>query len=101
MNGRFVLIASYPKSGNTWTRIVLEILKRGAGRPFSINDLNAKYHGVVRRIAFDNWLPVNAADLLPNEINLWLPDLYRRLVDVLDDNVLVKGHDSAKRNSTV
>ena len=30
MSGSFVLVASYPKSGNTWTRIVLEWLLRGA-----------------------------------------------------------------------
>jgi aryl sulfotransferase len=98
MSGKFVLVASYPKSGNTWTRIVLERLRRGAGRPFSINDLDAKYHGVVRRFAFDNWLPVNAADLLTVEMDGFLPDLYRRLAPELQGITLVKAHDAAKRN---
>lgn len=98
MSGRFVLIASYPKSGNTWVRIVLETLQRGAGRPFSINDLTAPYHGIARRLAFDSWLPVNAADLLTPEMEGLLPDLYRRLLPELRDVALVKAHDAAKRN---
>ena len=98
MSGRFVLVASYPKSGNTWTRIVLQILQRGVDRPFSINDLEAKLNGIVRRIVFDNWLPVNAADLLPGEMEGLLPDLYRRLAPELQEVALVKAHDVAKRN---
>ena len=98
MSGRFVLIASYPKSGNTWTRIVLETLWRGTGRAISINDLGAPYHGISRRLTFDSWLPVNAADLLTVEMEGFLPDLYRRILAELRDLTLVKAHDAAKRN---
>ena len=100
MSGRFVLIASYPKSGNTWTRIVLEQLRRGVGRPFSINDLDARYLGILRRFAFDGALPVNAADLLPAEIDALLPALYRRLASDVQEMVFLKVHDTAKRNRT-
>lgn len=98
MNGSFVLVASYPKSGNTWTRIVLERLLRGAKAPFSINDLPAKYHGFPRRLAFDRWTPVNAADLLTEEMEEFLPDIYRRQMPEIAGIVLVKVHDAAKRN---
>ena len=98
MSGRFVLIASYPKSGNTWTRIVLEHLRRGAGQLFSLHDLDAKYHGIMRRLAFDRLMPVNAADLLPAEIDAYLPDLYRALIREIDGTVFLKVHDAAKRN---
>jgi hypothetical protein len=98
MNGRFVLVASYPKSGNTWTRIVLEHLQRGAGRRFSINELEAKYLGMARRFAFDSWMPANAADLTNEEMEGFLPDLYRRLLPGLERTVLIKVHDAAKRN---
>lgn len=98
MSSKFVLVASYPKSGNTWTRIVLEHLRRGSGRPFSINDLDANYHGAARRYAFDSWMPANAADLLPVEMEGFLPDLYRRLAPELRYVVFVKVHDAAKRN---
>src|SRR6202035_1326080 len=53
---------------------------------------------IVRRFAFDIWLPVNAADLLTVEMEGFLPDLYRRLVPQLQKVTLVKVHDAAKRN---
>jgi aryl sulfotransferase len=98
MSGRFVLVVSYPKSGNTWTRLVLEHLRRGAGLPFPINDLDANFHGAARRYAFDSWMPVNAAELLTVEMEGYLPDLYRRLAPGLKGVVFVKAHDAAKRN---
>jgi len=98
MSGSFVLIASYPKSGNTWTRIVLQRLLRGVDKPFSINDLEAKYQGIWRRLAFDRWAPVNAADLLQEEMEQFLPDIYRRLIPKITGIVLVKVHEAAKRN---
>ncbi|HEY6577711.1 MAG TPA: sulfotransferase domain-containing protein, partial [Rhizomicrobium sp.] len=98
MNGAFVLVASYPKSGNTWTRILFEKLRRGADKSFSINDLDAKYHGISRRIAFDGWAPANAADLLTEEIQCLLPEIYRRAAAEIGEIVFVKVHDAAKRN---
>lgn len=38
--GRIVWIASYPKSGNTWTRAFLHNLFRDASKPFDINDMD-------------------------------------------------------------
>jgi hypothetical protein len=98
MSGRFVLVASYPKSGNTWTRIVLEQLRLGVGRPFSINELEARYVGIARRFAFDSWMPGDAADLSNGEMEELLPDLYRRLIAEIQGTVLIKVHDAARRN---
>jgi hypothetical protein len=78
--------------------MVLEHLRRGVVRPFSINDLDAKYHGVTRRAAFDSWMPANAADLLNEEMEEFLPDLYRRLSPEIEGTVFIKLHDAAKRN---
>jgi hypothetical protein len=38
--GSIVWIASYPKSGNTWTRAFLHNLFRDPGKPFDINDMD-------------------------------------------------------------
>ncbi len=38
--GRIIWIASYPKSGNTWTRAFLHNLFRDPGQPFDINDMD-------------------------------------------------------------
>ena len=98
MSANFILIASYPKSGNTWTRIVLEKLRRGIDTAFSINDLDAKLHGILRRLAFDSFAPVNAADLLTEEMEVFLPDIYRLAAREIEGTVLVKVHDAARRN---
>jgi hypothetical protein len=98
MSGAFVLVASYPKSGNTWTRLVLERLQRGAGRAFSINDLKSTFDGFSRRLAFDRWSPVNASELLTEEMEEFLPLVHRRLAGEIHDTVLVKVHEAAKRN---
>jgi aryl sulfotransferase len=98
MSASFVLIASYPKSGNTWTRIVLEKLRRGIDAAFSINDLDAKLHGILRRLVFDSFAPVNAADLLTEEMEVFLPDVYRLAAREIEGLVLIKAHDAAKRN---
>lgn len=98
MNPGFVLIASYPKSGNTWMRLALENLRRGAGKPVSINDLDVRYQDIFRRSAFDDWIPVNAADLSFEEIEGFLPDMYRRLASDIRDFAPVKVHDAASRN---
>ncbi|HEX3429378.1 MAG TPA: sulfotransferase domain-containing protein [Rhizomicrobium sp.] len=98
MSGSFVLIASYPKSGNTWMRVVLEKLRRGGEQPVSINDLDIRYQGGSRRAAFDSWAPVNAADLTFDEIEGFLPDVYRRLAAEIQDFAPVKVHDAASRN---
>lgn len=98
MSGTFVLVASYPKSGNTWTRLVLERLQRGPGGVFSINDLRAAYDGLARRVAFDRWAPVNASELLTSEMEEIIPDVHRRLAQEFEGTVLVKVHEAAKRN---
>ena len=98
MSGGFVLIASYPKSGNTWIRMALQKLRRGINQPVSINDLDVRYQDIFRRVAFDDWMPVNAADLSVEEIEGFLPDLYRRLAPEIRDFAPIKVHDNARRN---
>ncbi|MGH6889121.1 MAG: sulfotransferase domain-containing protein [Rhizomicrobium sp.] len=98
MSGKFVLVASYPKSGNTWTRLVLERLQRGAGQAYSINDLKATYDGIQRRFAFDQWAPVNASELLVPEMEEFLPHVHRCLARGIHGTVLVKVHEIARRN---
>jgi hypothetical protein len=96
MSGSLVLIASFPKSGNTWIRIFLERLKYGPDHP--INSLDGGLQGMFRRQVFDTLVPVNAADLLSDEIEFFLPDVYRRFAAELEGDAFVKVHDTARRN---
>lgn len=99
MSRNLILIASYPKSGNTWVRLVLEKLLHGRGAPFSINDLSHGFQGHPRRLMFDAIASANAADLLPDEIDELLPLVYRQLGTELFQRTLMKVHDCAAKAS--
>lgn len=86
-------IASYPKSGNTWTRILLSNL---VGRddqgddPFALNltsGISSDRH------QFDDIVGLPSSDLSADEVDLFRPDLYGRLAETSDSPVFVKVHE--------
>jgi len=95
MNRNLVIIASYPKSGSTWLRVVFDALRRGSGRAVSINDLDKGFYGAWRRLLFDDVAAVNSSDLLPEEIDDELPHVFRRLAAESAGRLLIKSHDAA------
>jgi aryl sulfotransferase len=95
-----VVVASYPKSGNTWTRAVFEHLRRGPGWDFSINGLPTGYYGPARRVLFDMLSPVNAADLYFEEIDDMLPNIFRTMVREDPSMHIVKVHDDARQTKS-
>jgi aryl sulfotransferase len=97
MTGNLILIASYPKSGNTWVRLFFENLVRGEQVPVSINDIRNGLYGFERRRVFDSIAPVSAADLSADEIENLLPDVYAELAAEAADPVFLKVHDSARQ----
>jgi aryl sulfotransferase len=97
VSGGLVLVASFPKSGNTWTRIVLERLRRGANLP--INGLDANFQGLGRRLLFDSIFPINAADLAREDIENLLPDMYRQAAAEATEPPFVKVHDNVRRTA--
>jgi hypothetical protein len=92
-----ILIASYPKSGNTWVRLFFENLLRKERAPVSINDIHNGMYGFERRRFFDSYAAAAAADLLPDEIENLLPDLYAEWAMQAAGPVFVKVHDRARR----
>jgi hypothetical protein len=96
MSGRLILIASYPKSGNTWVRLFFENLLRGSARPVSINDIEIGFYGYEQRLFFDSLAPILAADMLPDEIDDLMPELFAELVAETTGPVFVKVHDRAR-----
>jgi hypothetical protein len=99
MTSKFCLVASYPKSGNTWTRLVFENLARGSVTPISINNMTGGVHGFGRRILFDALAPVNASDLLESEIESFLPAVFRHFAEQGTGQIFVKVHDCAHRSA--
>ncbi len=74
---RILWLASYPKSGNTWLRIMLANL--GRSEPVDINALNS--HGGIAgaRARFDNTFLFAAGLLTHDECDRLRPALYRHL----------------------
>jgi len=97
VTGNLLLVCSYPKSGNTWVRFVFEALRRGPHRAISINDMGTGLYAFWRRALFDELAPVNASELLMDEIDDLLPQVYRRAAAESGDPLIVKVHDMAFR----
>lgn len=87
------LLASYPKSGNTWLRAVLESLRRG-GAPVAINELAQGIANVARRGWFDSFMGVESSDLTPAEIARARPSFHRRLACNTVEPTILKVHDA-------
>lgn len=84
------LIASYPRSGNTWVRAVLTALMRGDGSL----DINALEGPIASdRSFFDNALEIETSDLLPDEERRLRPLAYRAVL-TSGKSFPIKTHDA-------
>ena len=90
-------LASYPKSGNTWTRILLSNLIASD----RIDDDNfASLAGSISsdRSSFDAITGLPSSDLTDDEIDLLRPDLYRERQKRAGQRLFVKVHDGYHAN---
>jgi hypothetical protein len=97
MSKNLILVAGYPKGGSTWIRLMFEALTRSLEGRVAINELADGFYGAWRRVLFDDFAPVNSADLLPGEIDDLTPGVFRQLASELTQPVLVKTHCLAYR----
>ena len=98
MTAKMVVIASYPRSGNTWTRLVLDHVCRRATAPISINDIDNGFYNL-RRMIFDGFAPIDAANLTAAEIDRYWPDVLRGFAATQPDTspLIIKTHETARR----
>lgn len=91
--GPLVWLASYPKSGNTWMRVLLAHYQ-GDGE--EALDLTTPERGGIssHRPHFDELLGIPSSDLTDDEVEVLRPDVFRALAAEADDPVLVKVHDA-------
>jgi len=88
-----VWIASYPKSGNTWFRAVLNNLLSNSEQAKSINELDLS--GIASsRSLFDQVTGVSSSDLSIDEIEQFRPQVYQQLSDDSEDSLYLKVHDA-------
>lgn len=95
--GRIDWLASYPKSGNTWLRLLLANYFSETDDP---HDINAP--GVTRGVArsrwlFDNFLGVSSSDLLPHETLALQPHVFDIMARRNTAPVWLKVHDRQQR----
>jgi hypothetical protein len=77
-----IWLASYPKSGNTWFRLLLANLNSGAEGPADINDLHQKSGIASGRWPFDAHLLIESGLLTHEETDNLRPRLYELLSSV-------------------
>lgn len=93
---RLVWLASYPKSGNTWVRLLLEAYNHPDQPLPDINDIRSSLH-VASRELFDRVIGVEASDLTDSEIDALRPEVYRHLASEGDEPLFLKVHDAWQR----
>lgn len=87
-----IWLASYPKSGNTWVRILLENLLSGSDTPVDINALDL-FDGAGSRSWLDDVLGFDADHLRGDEIERLRREVYA-WSGREEDSLLVKIHDA-------
>lgn len=88
-----VWLASYPKSGNTWTRAFLTNYLRSSDTPADINQMDGGPIASARDL-FDEEVGVEASDLTLDEIDRLRPLVYIQYARSLDTLEFLKIHDA-------
>jgi len=86
------LIASYPKSGNTWFRAFLTSILGGAEK-LDINKMEAEGITTSRKF-FDYYSGIDSSGLFPNEIDNIRPKVYETISQRNSEAVFLKCHDA-------
>jgi aryl sulfotransferase len=83
---RRIWLASYPKSGNTWLRMLIANLAAQDDRPVGINDLAATSSIASARGAFDDLLLIDSGLLTQDEADCLRPRVYEELARGAEDD---------------
>jgi aryl sulfotransferase len=83
---RTIWLASYPKSGNTWFRILVANLSAKDGKPADINDLPERGGIASARGPFDHRLLIDSGLLTHDEIDCLRPRVYEELAQGVEDD---------------
>jgi hypothetical protein len=83
---RTIWLASYPKSGNTWFRMLMANLAAKDGKPVDINDLPERGGIASARGPFDHLTLIDSGVLTHDEIDCLRPRVYEELARGEDDD---------------
>ncbi len=90
-------IVSYPKSGSTWMRLMLENCLDPGGGPLDINRLGVTRGTSGARWLIDEQLGIASSDLLPAERLSLMPEAFRLAAERADEPLMFKVHDRQQR----
>lgn len=90
-------LASYPKSGNTWMRLMLANYFSETDDPHDINQPGVTNGIASSRWRFDELLGVDSAHLTDSEIDLLLPRVFEAMVAQSPARQWIKVHDAQRR----
>ncbi len=91
---KLLFLASYPKSGNTWFRAILNNLLSSHDHPVSINDLQQGSLNAASRSLFDDITGLDSSDLDFVEQQRLRPRVYESLAREAQQPVFLKIHDA-------
>ena len=83
---RTIWLASYPKSGNTWMRMLIANLSAVDGKPVDINDLPERGGIASARAPFDHLLLIDSGLMTHDEIDRLRPRVYEQLARGAQDD---------------
>lgn len=83
---RTIWLASYPKSGNTWLRMLIANLSAKDDKPVDINDLPERGGIASARGPFDHLLLIESGLLTHDEIDALRPRVYEELAHGAEDD---------------
>ena len=95
--GKIDWLASYPKSGNTWMRLLLANYFDESDEPHDINKPGVTNGIASLRWRFDEFLGLPSSDLTADEVLSVQSHVYETLVDQDPQHHWLKVHDAQKR----
>jgi len=96
--GGIVWLASYPKSGNTWLRLLLANLLGAGDRPADINRMGLDSRPLAARHEVEDLAPIDTTLLTPDEVDLLRPRVLEAVVAAETGRLFVKCHDAYRCN---
>jgi len=91
---KLVWLASYPKSGNTWFRLILAHLAAGRGRAPTINEAVRHSGFAASRHAFDAATMLDSDLLFHDDIDRLRPRLFDDIASPAGETSWIKVHDA-------
>ena len=94
MPGKIDWLASYPKSGNTWMRMLLANYFSETDSPHDINTPGVTNGIAALRRRFDELLGVTSSDMTSDEVRSLQPNVYNMLAAGRPEHQWMKVHDA-------